>query len=93
MSQEHNFRSFPSCVLKSSLACQRKDDPLSPAGGDRFVNRHNGGQFFVPNRHQFRRLFSEDGGVRQHGADDLPDTVNLPARTREGTLQSVQPKI
>ena len=50
----------------------------SPPGGDSVFYRHNGRQLFVPNRHQFRRLFCEEGGVRQHGTDDLSYTVNLP---------------
>ena len=66
----------------------------TPAGGDGVVYRHNGRQLFVPNRHQFRRLFGQDGGLRQHGPDDLSYTVNLPTSTREGgRLGSMQQKV
>lgn len=63
---------------------QMRTTPLSPVGGDGFFNRHDGRQLFVPNRHQFRRTIREDGGIRQHGADDLSDTMNLPTRTWDG---------
>ena len=65
----------------------------SPVGGDGVVYCHNGRKLFVPNRHQFRRLIGQDGGLRQHGTDDLSHTVNLPTMTREGgRLGSMQQK-